>query len=84
MDEAIRYPIRTVHDGDEMEPCVIAGPTCDRPTCSTRRCPTRCRSRSPSATRGLIEGTGAYTQTYSAVAFNGFAPLGPTSYERAT
>ena len=23
----------------------------------------------------LIEGTGAYTQTYSAVAFNGFAPL---------
>ena len=23
----------------------------------------------------LIEGTGAYTATYSAVAFNGFAPL---------
>ena len=23
----------------------------------------------------LIEGTGAYTTTYSAVAFNGFAPL---------
>ena len=29
MDEAIRYPIRTERDGDEMEPCVLAGPTCD-------------------------------------------------------
>ena len=29
MDEAIRYPIRTARDGDEMEPCVLAGPTCD-------------------------------------------------------
>src|SRR6202051_4440301 len=29
MDEAIRYPIRTLHDGDPMGPCVIAGPTCD-------------------------------------------------------
>jgi ornithine decarboxylase len=25
--------------------------------------------------RVLIEGTGAYTTTYSAVAFNGFSPL---------
>ena len=29
MDEAIRYPIRTAHDGDRTAPCVIAGPTCD-------------------------------------------------------
>ena len=29
MDEAIRYPIRTARDGDEMEPVVLAGPTCD-------------------------------------------------------
>ena len=29
MDEAIRYPIRTPHDGDRTEPCVIAGPTCN-------------------------------------------------------
>ena len=29
MDEAIRYPIRTPRDGDEMAPCVLAGPTCD-------------------------------------------------------
>ena len=28
-DEMIRYPIRTPFDGDAMEPCVIAGPSCD-------------------------------------------------------
>jgi len=26
MDEAIRYPIRTSHDGDPVGPCVLAGP----------------------------------------------------------
>src|SRR5262249_48072956 len=29
MGEWIRYPIRTPRDGDELAPCVIAGPTCD-------------------------------------------------------
>ena len=29
MDEMIRYPIRTEQDGDDMGPCVLAGPTCD-------------------------------------------------------
>ena len=29
MDESIRYPIKTPHDGDEVGPCVLAGPTCD-------------------------------------------------------
>ena len=29
MDESIRYPIKTPRDGDELAPCVIAGPTCD-------------------------------------------------------
>ncbi|HVB89690.1 MAG TPA: type III PLP-dependent enzyme, partial [Beijerinckiaceae bacterium] len=29
MDEMIRYPIRTEFDGDALEPCVVAGPTCD-------------------------------------------------------
>ena len=29
MDESIRYAIRTPHDGAEMTPCVLAGPTCD-------------------------------------------------------
>ena len=29
MDESIRYPISTPRDGDEVGPCVLAGPTCD-------------------------------------------------------
>src|SRR6202051_2218605 len=29
MDEAIRYPIRTLHDGDPVGPCAIAGQTLD-------------------------------------------------------
>src|SRR6201991_2905151 len=29
MDESIRYPIRTPHDGAPVAPCVLAGPTCD-------------------------------------------------------
>ncbi len=45
-----------------------------RPTCSTRR-----RRTLPVSLeigdKVLIEGTGAYTATYSSVAFNGFAPL---------
>ncbi len=29
MDESIRYPIHTPRDGAPLEPCVLAGPTCD-------------------------------------------------------
>ncbi len=75
MDEAIRYPIRTVHDGGEMEPCVIAGPTCDSADVLYEK---NMYPLPLSLTIGdevLIEGTGAYTTTYSAVAFNGFEPL---------
>ncbi len=43
MDEAIRYPIVTARDGDAKAPCIIAGPTCDRPTYSTRRHLMTCR-----------------------------------------
>ena len=75
MDEAIRYPIRTARDGDEMEPCVIAGPTCDSADVLYEK---NLYPLPVSLTMGdevLIEGTGAYTTTYSAVAFNGFEPL---------
>lgn len=75
MDEAIRYPIRTLHDGGEMEDCVIAGPTCDSADVLYEK---NMYPLPLSLTIGddvLIEGTGAYTTTYSAVAFNGFEPL---------
>ncbi|MGZ2373789.1 ornithine/lysine decarboxylase [Sinorhizobium medicae] len=75
MDEAIRYPIRTARDADAMEPCVLAGPTCDSADVLYEK---NMYPLPISLTIGdevLIEGTGAYTTTYSAVAFNGFEPL---------
>jgi ornithine decarboxylase len=75
MDEAIRYPIRTERDGDEMEPCVIAGPTCDSADVLYEKNLYLLPVSLEIGDKVLIEGTGAYTATYSAVAFNGFEPL---------
>ncbi len=75
MDEAIRYPIRTARDGDEMEPCVLAGPTCDSADVLYEKTPYPLPVSLTIGDEVLIEGTGAYTTTYSSVAFNGFEPL---------
>jgi ornithine decarboxylase len=74
MDEAIRYPIRTSKDGDATVMSVLAGPTCDSADVLYEKTPYAL----PPVDSGdfvYIEGTGAYTTTYSAVAFNGFEPL---------
>ncbi|MHB2165418.1 type III PLP-dependent enzyme [Alsobacter sp. R-9] len=75
MDEAIRYPIRTEHDGDDKVPCVLAGPTCDSADVMYEKTPYWLPVSLEIGDKVLIEGTGAYTTTYSAVAFNGFPPL---------
>jgi ornithine decarboxylase len=75
MDESIRYPIRTIHDGDEKVPCVLAGPTCDSADVMYEKVPYMLPVSLEIGDKVLIEGTGAYTTTYSAVAFNGFPPL---------
>jgi ornithine decarboxylase len=75
MDEAIRYPIKTARDGDEMSACVLAGPTCDSADVLYEKDPYFLPVSLEIGDEVLIEGTGAYTTTYSAVAFNGFAPL---------
>jgi ornithine decarboxylase len=75
MDESIRYPIRTPRDGDAMVPCVLAGPTCDSADVLYEKVPYMLPVSLEIGDRVLIEGTGAYTSTYAAVAFNGFAPL---------
>ena len=75
MDEAIRYQIVTPRDGDEMEPCVLAGPTCDSADVMYEKAPYPLPVSLTIGDEVLIEGTGAYTTTYSAVAFNGFEPL---------
>ena len=75
MDEAIRYPIVTSRDADEKSPCVLAGPTCDSADVLYEKAPYPLPLSLTIGDEVLIEGTGAYTTTYSAVAFNGFEPL---------
>jgi ornithine decarboxylase len=75
MEEAIRYPIRTRHDGSETAPCVLAGPTCDSADVLYEKTPYALPLSLEIGDEVLIEGTGAYTTTYASVAFNGFAPL---------
>ena len=75
MDESIRYPIRTRHDDERKTPCVLAGPTCDSADVLYERVPYLLPISLEIGDKVLIEGTGAYTTTYSAVAFNGFPPL---------
>jgi ornithine decarboxylase len=75
MDESIRYPIRTLRDGDAMSPCVLAGPTCDSADVLYEKEPYMLPVSLSVGDKVLIEGAGAYTTTYASVAFNGFPPL---------
>src|ERR1700721_2927884 len=75
MDESIRYAIRTPHDGAEMTPCVLAGPTCDSADVMYEKMPYPLPVTLEIGDKLLIEGAGAYTSTYSSVAFNGIPPL---------
>jgi ornithine decarboxylase len=74
MDEAIRYPIRSDREGETV-PCVLAGPTCDSVDVLYEKKPYPLPVNLEIGDELLIGGTGAYTTTYSAVAFNGFPPL---------
>jgi ornithine decarboxylase len=75
MDESIRYPIKTPRDGADTSPCVLAGPTCDSADVLYEKQPYPLPVSLEIGDKLLIEGTGAYTATYSSVAFNGFSPL---------
>lgn len=75
MDESIRYPVRTERDDERRTPCVLAGPTCDSADVLYEKDPYLLPISLEIGDKVLIEGTGAYTTTYSAVAFNGFPPL---------
>jgi ornithine decarboxylase len=74
-DEAIRYPIRTPRDDDAKMPCALAGPTCDSVDVLYEKEPYWLPISLEIGDKVLIEGTGAYTTTYSSVGFNGFPPL---------
>jgi ornithine decarboxylase len=75
MDEAIKYPIRTARDGGTTGPVVLAGPTCDSADVMYEKTSYQLPLDLKVGDRIEILGTGAYTTSYSAVNFNGFAPL---------
>ncbi|MDR3231606.1 MAG: type III PLP-dependent enzyme [Synergistaceae bacterium] len=74
LDESIRYPIYSERTG-EANDYVLAGPTCDSMDVLYEKIPCRLPSNLEEGDRLYIFTTGAYTQTYSAVYFNGFPPL---------
>lgn len=74
MDEAIRYPVTAERDGEPV-PCVLAGPTCDSVDVMYEKKPYPLPINLEIGDEVLIGGAGAYTTTYSSVAFNGFPPL---------
>ena len=75
MDEAIQYPIVSAKKGGKVERVVLAGPTCDSADVMYEKADYRLPIDLEAGDRLEIRATGAYTTTYSAVAFNGLEPL---------
>ncbi len=75
MDEAIKYRIVTLRDGDEKAPVILAGPTCDSADTLYEKSICRLPTTLKPGDKVWILSTGAYTTTYSSVAFNGMPPL---------
>ena len=74
MDEAIRYPIRSTRQGPTA-PVILAGPTCDSADVLYDRSAYHLPLTLEIGDRLELASTGAYTTTYCATGFNGFAPL---------
>lgn len=74
-DEAIRYQFLTERDSEAMGPAILAGPSCDSADVLYEMRPVQLPLGLQSGDKVLIRHTGAYTSTYSSVAFNGFPPL---------
>ena len=73
--EAIAYPLHTSKDGGPVGPVVIAGPTCDADDVLYQRTCYELPLDLAAGDHVDLLGAGAYTSSYSSVAFNGFPPL---------
>lgn len=74
LDEAIKYPLVTEKSG-ETGPVILAGPTCDSADILYEDYRYELPLSLKAGDTMYILATGAYTQSYSAVEFNGFPPL---------
>lgn len=72
--EAIKYPVYFDKEG-KAEEIILAGPTCDSMDVMYETHRYRMPSTVQAGDRCYILATGAYTQSYSSVYFNGFPPL---------
>lgn len=73
--EAIKYAVRTPHDGSAEGPVTIAGPTCDSTDTLYEKSNYRLPLALEAGDRVELLATGAYVTTYASQAFNGFRPL---------
>ncbi len=73
--EAIKYRIKTPHDGGPAGPVVLAGPSCDSVDTLYEKTDLSLPLALKPGDKVLLLSTGAYTSAYSSVGFNGFPPL---------
>lgn len=79
--EAIRYPLTTSRDAEAATdglgcgPVVLAGPTCDSVDVLYEKADLHLPLALRAGDRVRVLSAGAYTASYAAVGFNGFAPL---------
>jgi ornithine decarboxylase len=75
-EEAIKYQFLTPDcDSNKTSPCIVAGPTCDSADVMYETHKVEFPVDLSFGDRVIILNCGAYTSTYSSVAFNGFPPL---------
>ncbi len=74
LDESIKYPMYVEKDGYS-EKFIVAGPTCDSMDILYEKVKMNFPNTVAPGDRVYVFTTGAYTQSYSAVGFNGFPPL---------
>jgi len=74
MEESIKYPIYFDKEGDTEE-VILSGPTCDSMDILYENYKYDMPSTAQAGDHIFIFTTGAYTQSYSSVYFNGFPPL---------
>ncbi len=74
IDESIKYPIYCDREGNTQE-VILAGPTCDSMDILYEDYKYKLPDTIQPGDKVYIFGTGAYTQSYSSIYFNGFPPL---------
>ena len=77
IDESIKYPITVIgkENSEKTMPVILAGPTCDSMDTLYEKFRYHLPENLAEGDTVLIHSTGAYTQSYCAVNFNGLPPL---------